>query len=413
MMKNLGMRTAKALLLLVLCHWLSAQDRSASVQEALYSQHRWFELRQSSQRGSVLIFYRGAVDAAFNRPQQAEKELRSVIQAQPGSHQPHEAHELLHYMFMREGRYAKALAEDDELLKENPKDSDARDDRQIFTVFSRYGDQSISGPRYFRTPIHHGHLIIPLKVNGVAARFALDTGANLSIVSESEAKRFGLAVHDVSGQLGDSTGGQTRFRVAVAERLSIGQAQLKNVAFLVVRDTQQPFSDLPPGEKGLIGLPVILAFKTLRWSPNGMLEMGFASPMLTRSRAPNLCFEGAQPIVQGTLERRPLVMALDLGETNTVLWPHFLHDFPALAQQGRKQVVRKSGVARSIDLEAVVIPRLTFRIAGFAAQLAPAQVLLHQTGGASEWFDGNLGLDVLNRARTVTIDFNSMQITLQ
>lgn len=411
-MKTVYMPIAKGVLLMVVCSCLSAQDR-LSRQEALYTQHRWLELRQSVDAGTALNFYQGAVDAAFNRPQHAERELKAAIQEEANSHHAHEAHELLHYMYMREGRYADALAEDDALLKENPRDSDARDDRQIFAAFSQYGNQSISGPRYFRTTIRNGELSVPLKVNGVAARFALDSGANLSLISESEAKRFGLVLHDVSGQLGDSTGGQTRFRVAIAERLSLGQAQLKNVAFLVVSDKQQPFKDLPPGEKGLIGLPVILAFSTLRWSPNGALEMGFASPRLTRSRGPNLCFEGAQPIVEARLSGRALYVALDTGAEKTVLWPHFLHDFSAVAQRGRKRSVHKSGVARSLDLDALVIPRLTFQIGGLATHLAPAEVLLSMSGGASDWFDGNLGLDVLNRARTVTVDFNSMLITLQ
>lgn len=391
----------------------SAGDRAASAQEALYTQHRWFELRDSVHPNSAPNFYQGAVDQAFNRPEQAEKELRAVIQAAPGSHQAHEAHELLRYMFLRQGRYAAALAEVDALLHENPNDSDAAADRQIFAALSQYGDQSLSGNRYFRTPIHHGHLIVPLTINGVAARFSLDSGANLSIVSQSEAKRLRLAVHDVSGKLGDSTGGQVNFQVAIARQLTLGEAQLSNVAFLVVSDQQQPFMDVPPGEKGLIGLPVLLAFETLRWSPNGMLEMGFASPKVTRAQRPNLCFEGAQPMIEAGLQHRPLVMALDLGAGKTVLWPHFRHDFPTIAQRGRKQRVHKSGVARSADLEALVLPRLSFEIAGFPVKLAPADVLLNQIGGASEWFDGNLGLDALNTAHSVTLDFKSMMLTMK
>jgi tetratricopeptide (TPR) repeat protein len=407
------MRIVKAVLLVIVAASaiFPAKKRPPSAQE-LYSQHRWFELRDSIRRGAAPDLYQGAVDAAFNRPDEAEKELRAVIQAEPGSSQAHEAHELLRYMFLREGRYAAALTEVDALLRENPNDSDARDDRQIFQVFSHYGDQSLSGS-YFSTPIHHGHLIVPLKVNGVDARFALDSGANLSIVSESEARRLRLVVHQVSGKLGDSTGGNTGFQVAIAQQLTMGGAQLKNVAFLVVSDKQQPFADVPPGEKGLVGLPVILALKTLRWSPDGMLEMGFPSPQRTRSRRPNLCFEGAQPILEARLQGRPLAMALDTGAEKTVLWPHFLHGFPAIAQHGRKQRIHKSGVARSLDLQALVVPRLSMRIAGRATLLSPANILLNEVGGASEWFDGNLGLDVLNRARSITLDFRSMTLTMQ
>ena len=45
--------------------------------------------------------------------------------------------------------------------------------------------------------------------------------------------------------------------------------------------------------------------------------------------------------------------------------------------------------------------------------LAPATVLLQENNSTTGWFRGNLGMDLLNQARGVDVDFESMTLTLQ
>jgi len=106
---------------------------------------------------------------------------------------------------------------------------------------------------------------LPFSINGVHATYWFDTGAGLSVLTESEAKRFGLRAHPASVQVGDLNGTQVNTRIAVADKLSIGSIRIRHVAFLVMPDNQPPFNDQSPGSRGLIGIPVLLALKTFVW----------------------------------------------------------------------------------------------------------------------------------------------------
>ena len=90
----------------------------------------------------------------------------------------------------------------------------------------------------------------PLTINGKECAYAFDTGANFSVMSEAEASRLGLDVHQVGTRIGDSSGGQIGRRVAIVENFVVGGLHLKNVAFAVLPDSQEPFKDLPDGKRG-------------------------------------------------------------------------------------------------------------------------------------------------------------------
>lgn len=134
---------------------------------------------------------------------------------------------------------------------------------------------------------------LPFSINGVHATYWFDTGADLSVLSESEAKRFGLQIHSASVQVGDVNGTQVPTRIAVADEFSIGSIPVKHVAFLIFPDNQPPFDQQAPGSRGLIGLPVLLAFRTFAWGADKGFEIGSAPAQ--RTQHADLCFDGKPP----------------------------------------------------------------------------------------------------------------------
>jgi hypothetical protein len=80
---------------------------------------------------------------------------------------------------------------------------------------------------------------------------------------------------------------------------------------------------------------------------------------------------------------------------------------------GRKSSILVSGVSGSAQVPSVCLPRVEVWVAGFEAVLRPAHVLLKSTTPNSRWLFGRLGLDLLNQASRVTLDFNSMKLTLE
>jgi hypothetical protein len=71
----------------------------------------------------------------------------------------------------------------------------------------------------------------------------------VSVLSESDAKRFGLKVRTAPVKMGDINGAQFDSHVAVADELSVGSIRLRHVAFLVVSDDQPPFNEVKPGSR--------------------------------------------------------------------------------------------------------------------------------------------------------------------
>ena len=353
----------------------------------------------------------GAVACAFNHIQRCEKKLATVIESRPKSDDAIEAHRLLGAAYLREGRYREALVQVDALLALRPGDSDVQDDRPLLFALSEFHDQQIVRRRSTAVELQDAGL--PISINGVRATYWFDTGADVSVMSESEAKRFGLRVLAVPIRLGGLTGAQTDSRVAVAEELSIGSIQLRHVTFLVLPDDQPPFNQSRPGEGGLVGIPVLLALQRFAWGPDSRFAV---SSKASNQGVPHadLCFDGHHPVVRIQFENRSLTFTLDTGATNTDLYPPFAAAFPGFIRAANKtDSYKMEGVGGARNMEAAILSAVHFDIGTFPVVLSSSGVLLTPTTENSKFFYGNLGIDLLQQAHTRTFDFKAMTLTLQ
>src|SRR5262249_52355349 len=254
--------------------------------KSLYDNHRWFELRDAFRKGSTSAFYKGAVACAFNDVRRCEKRFRNVFDSTSKSDQAIEAHRMLASAYLTHGEYKKALAQVDAILAIRNTDEDALGGRAVLAALTDTSDQLITGKR---TTVQLEDGGLPFSINGVHAAYWFDTGAELSALSESEAKRFGLPEPQGSVQVGDVTGTQVNTRITVADEMIVGSIRLRHVAFLVLPDDQPPFNRENPGSRGLIGLPVLLAFSRFVWKADGTFVIG---PESSHKKVPHadLCF---------------------------------------------------------------------------------------------------------------------------
>jgi hypothetical protein len=354
------------------------------------------------------------VACAFNDLRRCEKKLGAVIKSRPQSDDAIEAHKLLASAYLRQGKYREALAQVNAVLALRPRDSDAQgDDLSLLAALRGSPDQEVVRRRSALLEPRDG---LPISINGVQATYWFDTGAYVSALRESEAKRFGLRVRAVSVKVGDVTGAQSDSRIAVADELSIGSIRLRHVAFLVFSDDQPPFNQSPPGEGGVVGIPVLLALQRFGWvgrAADMKLEIG---PNSSNERVPHadLCFDGNHPVVQIQFENRSLAFTLDTGATNTDLYPPFAAAFPELIRTSAKtESYKMEGVGGAKSMDAAILPSLRLSIGGFPVLLSPAGVLLTHTIENSKFFHGNLGIDLLQQAHKTTFDFQAMTLTLQ
>jgi hypothetical protein len=393
----------------------AANSRNAEL-KSLYEAHQWFKLRDAVQAKGASAFYRGVVASAFNDIKQAEKYLQAVIRSAPQSEEASDARVLLTYVYMRTGRYRQAFSQIEKAVAAKPDDAGLKNARALFDALSRYPEQSVLERRSsrIRYSMNGGNMFIPVEVNGKSAKYMVDTGANFSLIGAAEAKRLGLIIHESGGaKIGDSVGSNVDVRIAVADQLTVGSIRLSNAIFFVAPDDQQPFIDLPSGERGVLGLPVLLAFHTLRWKQEGTFEIGFA-PGSRKGPKSNICFEGANLIIDGEFRQSKINVFLDTGATRTRVLPLFAKEFPSFIDEfGRKGSDRVTGVGGSAEVDVITLPELALRISGFDAVLRPAQVLLKDMTPDSRWWHVWGGLDLLNQARVVTLDLKSMTLALE
>jgi hypothetical protein len=166
------------------------------------------------------------------------------------------------------------------------------------------------------------------------------------------------------------------------------------------------------GRQGILGLPVILALRHFQWSPADRTFTVLPPQTEPRNLAPNLAFESTSIFVRVGFRGKPLEFSLDTGAQRTELYPAFARDFPDVKASGTPEARKLIGVGGSAKIESVLVPALSFIVGGREVQLTPAHILLKDNNSNSNWFAGNLGMDLLNQAHTVEIDFDSMAIQL-
>jgi aspartyl protease len=401
-----------AVIVLGLWSYAEAQTPSDASLKQLYDRHSWFELRDAAQGKNVPALYLGAVASAFNRVKDAEKYFNRAIREASNAEASNEARGILASLYIRVRRTADAGRLIDEILTVAPERSDIRNARVIFGAFRDRQNQSVQSRRgTFRCEVSDNGVRIPLSANGQPVSWLLDTGANITLLSEAEARMVGLVVHDSTGQAADLAGGTTKVRTAQVGRIVLGETEMRNVPVLVLPESQPPWNELPPGKQGIIALPVALALQSIHWTKSGTCQTGPVARREATNRS-NLAFDQFNLLARVDFEGRPLDFILDTGnQRETQLWERFARDFPLLLKErGSRGITRITQIGGSNEREVTVVPDVRLRVGGFETALRPANVFSKPVGNDS--YHGNLGMDLLSQAAEVAIDFQTMSLTL-
>jgi hypothetical protein len=391
---------------------LSAQNRDTNLKR-LYDGHHWFALRDEISSPDTPLFYKAAVQTAFNDPV-AEKSLATVISSNGGAEERFEARELLIGIYFRTGRYREAWEEGHEMLKERPDAADIKNLMPTLGVLKTYPDQAVTRPHphEVRIDFEDGNIVLPLQINGIKANYIFDNGFSTSGMSEGEARRLGLQVREVATTIDTMNGTEVMIRIAVARNLEVAGIRLSNVAFYVLPDQQPPFNSLPRGRQGILGLPVILAMAGFSWNPQRhMFKIQGDHPRGTEPV--NMAFDGTSIYTQVRFQGQAVNFSLDTGAQKTVLYPGFDKVFPTVRSSATSETHTLTGVGGSSEVGSLFLSSLTFNVGQKDVVLRPVHLLLKNNNSTSSWFVGNLGMDLLNQSRMVKVDFNRMSLTLR
>jgi aspartyl protease family protein len=112
-----------------------------------------------------------------------------------------------------------------------------------------------------------GHYLAQGTVNGAPARFVVDTGATVVVLSKSEADRLAIRYLDAPSSLASTANGTVTYRVVKLDRVKIGDVELTNVDAAILEGAY----DGP----NLLGMSFLSRTEVSRDGPNMVLTRRF------------------------------------------------------------------------------------------------------------------------------------------
>lgn len=384
---------------------------AASAQAAQPCSSNPFLLRTAIQHGTASSLCR-AVYSSDLESKNAVARLQAVLRNHPEADDAHQAHFSLYCLYMRRAKYQLAARQLEQILADKPHDPEALSDISMVQALAQFHDLSVSRRKFSTLQGNwaDGLLHIPISINGLPGTYIVDTGAGVSAMSQSEAKRLGLKLTSSNSKLIDGAGLQSSaVQVTDVADLQVGQIHLHHARFLVLPDTVRPFFRLPENERGVIGIPLLIALRSFRVNPDAtvMLELGERE---RSDHSADLAFSTLIPVTQASFRGATLAFTLDMGATITVLKSGFAKRYPEIVQQGTRDQYASTGVGGTTKIQSSVVRDLPL-VFGRPVILHPATVLLSDRQIANSWADGNLGFDSIRQVLPVTIDFGRMRVS--
>ena len=266
----------------------------------------------------------------------------------------------------------------------------------------------------------------PVSIPGQGAsapklRARFDTGAELSVLSASTAKAWGVTMLEGTAMMLGAGGGLIEAHPGFVPALTIGKAQFHHVAVYVLADKDLPSAPLHLQMTATLGFPVLHRLGRLTFRQDGSLEVAAHSP----ERDPHsatlwlddhaLLIElGTRPVFQGSaltgVEDHRL-FTLDTGSASTLLTDRYVAEhkdfFAGPAKSGKLFGV--DGMHALGTYEARGLP--LFIGNGEVFVLNGPLALAQPMNGPAEAFFGIIGQDVLRQLPGYTLDFRTMTFT--
>ncbi len=409
------------LLAVAYCATLTAAEPGQLRQ--LEETHRMFAVRTmleqaGGEAAGALAYYRAITTSRFGHEREAIGQFRAFLATKPAPEMEVKARYELSSALTWLGEYGQAATELAAALRQTPDSVAGRADsgnvkglleslRDVAAPSVEFGPPAPVRARRNQLGIWE----VPVEIGPQHGEWLLDTGANFSTVTESEARRMGLAIRDVQGYARGFTDAKTATRLAVASELRFGAARLHNVVFLVLPD--QALLMAHHQIQGILGFPAMRSLGRLEVAADGAIALNGTAKAGPAQEAPNLFFDGLNPIVQVAHLGKQLQMMLDTGLTKTLLYPS-MRDVLApweRNQLGGSRAAVFSGGGGSERREADFVPNMEFAIRGRTFYLQGLNLLGKGPAGKAEFRDGILGMDALTGG--FILDFHAMEFRLQ
>lgn len=392
----------------------------------LYDKKQYFDLRDKlrefeNDKSIEVVFFRGAIANKFNSPKDSIKLLSHYLKnASPNNQHLKECYLLLADNYTKTYQYARAAETYQILLTKFAHRIEEKDKASYENVFRLWnalknvrpqkvwfkGDSVIQG---VQEPVG---LTIPVEINGNAKEYLIfDTGANISTINESLAKKLKLQIIEAQIDVGSITGEKVKANLGIAEKLRIGNTLAENVVFLIFPDKALYIEPIQFQIKGLIGFPLITALREITWTKNKEILIP-AKPQNNKEQ--NLALNNLTPLIAGNYQGERITFAFDTGASNSSFYQPFFKKFEnEVIKIGTETTEKISGVGGTKEIRAYLLKDFKMSFARKEVTLPKVEVLTEKTTDLSQYVYGNIGRDLIDQFEKMTVNFQRMSVSFE
>ncbi len=250
-----------------------------------------------------------------------------------------------------------------------------------------------------------GLINIPVRFADSTFDFVFDTGANLSVITESYARKSNLRMLNVKFKVRAITGLQVNANLGIADELKLGNISIKNAVFMVFPDSALSFGRGVYSINGIIGFPIIEQLQEIRINKNMLVIPQTAVDRNIR----NFGVDELLPVITVAYNTDTLAFTFDTGAQFTFLNEPFYRDYKKMIDSAAKAFDMQIGGAGGVTkTRAYRVPKIEINVAGQTAVLKDVSVKTTSATPKDKLYYGNFGQDIMNQFREMVINFKYM-----
>ena len=252
-----------------------------------------------------------------------------------------------------------------------------------------------------------GLITVPVSFADSSFYFVFDTGANLSVITESYARKAFLRKLNVRFKVKAITGLDVNASLGIADELKLGNIVVRNVVFMIFPDSALSFARGMYTIKGILGFPVIEQMQEVHIDKNNLTIPQVAVDRNIR----NFGVDELLPVISVGYNTDTLAFTFDTGAQFTFLNEPFYKDYRSLIDTAgysfEMQIGGAGGIAKS---KAYRLSQIPITVAGQPAVLKDVAVKTSSTTPKDKLYYGNFGQDIMNQFKEMVINFRYMYV---
>lgn len=420
------MRTL-ALLTLFCCSFIFCSAREKEHPDSLLAKREFFALRNFLAKNAAdlkeqdRLYYHCFTDNFFNRLDESTRNIDQLLEKYRASLSRKQFVTLMKLKIdnlVKTYRYKAAYSVSTQLLSDyrqvlSPEDQeDIGNEAILWESLQNAQPQQVSVTENTRIAYKRdmaGLINIPVSIADTTNEFVFDTGANISVITESNAKRNGLVPGEKYFEVLAATGIKVKARTAVAKEMKIGDHILvKHAVFMVFPDSALVFG--PYKINGIIGFPVIEQMGEIRISA---VQLEVPREPVPASFA-NFGLDQLMPVLNAKYRTDSLPFTFDTGaaatDLNLPFYNKYRDEITATNSLHDKQFGSAGG---NVKISSYKLPEVVLQIAGKTFPLKDAPVKTAAVTENDQYYYGNLGQDLMRQFREMVINFRYMYVAFK